>query len=228
MIYENISYESKLKQKVPSTSFYEYYNSEINTYPNLKLGYSITAWGNLGLTDWSVWGVDFGFGLNYGKSVMNALSETQYYEPVINYESINYNDQVFFNYYQPGNRCNISDYGINLHLDAGTILYVGAEVDAGLSHVSFSDNRILGQEVKSLGWYANARLQGGISLPMFLRVDRNVKINFKAYATFQGWSIRYYKLDWIATDKKLKNFSTLQSNGTPFGSGLSMTILFKS
>lgn len=228
MIYENISYRTKLNQKIPSSEFNELFNAEINTYPNLKLGYSITAWGNLGLTDWTVWGVDLGFGLNYSKSIMNALYSNQNYNPITNFEPAIKNNQLFFDFYQIGNQCEISDYGLNIHFDAGTIIYVGAEIDAGLSGILFTDNRISGQQVKSLGWFANGRVQGGISLPMFLKVERNVKINFKAYAVIQGWSSRYYKMDWISTDKKLKNFSTIQTDGSPLGLGLSMTILFKS
>ena len=227
MIYETISYDTKLKQEIASAEFTENYRSEISSYPAVKLGYSYTAWGHLGLfQDWAVWGVDFGIGLNYNRSVMNALQEFDKPSELIGFETATQNNQVFFNYYQPGNQCKINDYGINLHLDAGTIIYAGAEIDAGPSNILFLDNRIQDQKVKSLGWFANARIQGGISLPLALKLDANVKVNFKAYAVFLGWSTRYYKLDWISSDKKLKNFSTLEANGTPLGFGFSMSILF--
>lgn len=226
MIYESISYDTKLKQKVASTGFSETYRSEIFSYPAIKLGYSYTAWGNLGLTDWSVWGVDFGIGLNYNRSTMNALQEFEEPYQVIGFEQATQNNQVFFNYYQPGNQCKINDYGINVHFDAGTIIYAGAEIDAGPTNILFLDNRIQDQKVKSIGWFANARVQGGISVPLPFRVDSNVKVNFKAYAVLLGWSVRHYKMDWVAGDKKLKNFSTLEANGSPLGVGFSMSILF--
>ncbi len=228
LIYESISYDTKLKQKVTSAEFSESYRSEISSYPAVKLGYSFTAWGNIGLTNWTVWGVDFGIGLNYNKSIMNALQPYENIFQATGFEQTSQNNQVFFNYYQPGNQCKINDYGINLHLDAGTIIYAGAEIDAGPSSIVFLDNRIQDQKVKSLGWFVNARIQGGISLPLPLRVESDVKVNLKAYAVLLGWSARHYKLDWISGDKKLKNFSTLQANGSPLGVGVSMSILFKS
>ena len=60
-VFESLTYNTNLKQSIPSASFQEEYNAEIYSYPSIKLGYSITAWGNLGLmSDWTVWGVDFG------------------------------------------------------------------------------------------------------------------------------------------------------------------------
>jgi hypothetical protein len=251
MIYENLTYDTKLRQKILSSDFNESYNADINTYPNIKLGYSLTAWGNLGASDWTVWGVDLGFGLNYGRSVMNALKpnqeystelnsttstdysydvydaqSTQTYYPTVDFKKMLPNNQIFFNHYQPGNQCILNDYGLNMHFDAGTIWYVGAEIDAGVSHISFTDSRIQDQKVNSTGWYSNARLHTGISIPLPLVLESFLKLNLKAYAVFLGWSARHYKMDWSAGDKELKNFSTIQSNGSPLGFGFSLSILF--
>lgn len=227
-IYETVSYQTKLNQKVISSGFDEAYQASINSFPSVKLGYSYTSWGNLGIfSDWTVWGFDFGAGISYSKSVMNgyAADQNYYNDPVFEETSPNYT--TFFNYYQPGNACLIDDYGVNLHFDVGTILYAGVELDAGPSRIRFTDNRIQGQKVNSLGWFANGRIQGGISIPLPFRLDSYVKINCKAYGIFYGWSGRFYKLDWFAEDKKLKNFSTLKTNGTPLGLGLSLSLLFE-
>lgn len=225
-IYESISYDTKLKQKFGLTDFTENYDSEIKSYPALKLGYSITGFSNMGISEWALLGVDFGIGLNYNRSIMNALS--QYDEPfqTIDFSPATQNNQIFFNYYQPGNQCKINDFGVNLHLDVGSIIYLGAEIDAGTSKIVFLDNRIEDQKVKSLGWFANARIHCGVSIPLPLLLESNSKVNFKAYAVFLGWSARHYKMDWIAGDKKLKNFSTIEANGSPLGLGFSMSILF--
>lgn len=223
-IYETVNHYTLLKQKIPSTGFSETCNAEILSYPSIKLGYSKTAWGNLGFTYWSVWGIDFGAGLSYTKSLMNAVtmeggySSADFSKPVAN-------NQTFFSFYQPGNLCSITDVGLNLHLDAGTLFYAGVELDAGPSRIVFTDNRIESQKVKSSGWFINTRVQGGISLPLPLRVDSDVKINLKMYAIFLGWSARTYKLTWTADDKKLKKFSELNTTSQPFGLGFSMSIL---
>lgn len=227
MIYENVSYNTTFRQKIPSIDFNERYDAEINTYPNIKIGYSFTGIGSLGMIDnnFAGWGVDFGFGLNYGRSVINAISKNQSYEPYIGFKALEKNNQTFFEYYQPGNQGLIDDYGLNLHFDAGTILYVGAEIDAGVSHLSFTDSRISSQKVKSTGWYSNARFQFGVSIPLPLIIDAGFILNMKAYGIIYGWSARTYNMDWISDDKELKNFSTIQSNGTPLGAGLSLSIL---
>jgi hypothetical protein len=240
MIYESMSYDTKLKQKVVSAEFSENYRSEIISYPAVKLGYSFTAWGNLGLMnmDWAIWGVDFGAGLNYNRSIMNALQQNEEPYQVIGFEPTAQNNQVFFNYYQPGNQCVINDYGINLHIDAGSVIYAGAEIDAGPSNILFLDNRIQNQKVRSLGWYANARVQVGLSFPFCIKPltrrngnktfnrDSDVALNLKFYVVPLGWSARFYNLDWIAEDKKLKNFSTLITNSNVLGGGISISVLF--
>ena len=221
-IYENLAYQTELKQSIPSSGFTEMYTSTIISYPSAKLGFSYTAWGNLGLTDWTVWGVDIGAGLSYSKSIMNA-------DPASNnavfFENPIQNNQTFFNFYQTGNQCQINDVGINIHVDAGTILYGGIEIDAGPSGISFTDNRIQNQQVKSTGWFTNVRVQSGISIPCPFIIDSKFKLNIKAYAIIAGWSARYYKLDWISDDKKLKNFSVLETKSQPFGAGFSLTFL---
>ena len=227
-VFESLTYNTNLKQSIPSASFQEEYNAEIYSYPSIKLGYSITAWGNLGLmSDWTVWGVDFGAGLSYSKSVMNALDENQYFSDQLYFDPAIQNGQVFFNNYQPGNQCEINDYGINLHVDAGTIAYIGAELDAGPSRLVFTDNRISEQRVSSVGWFANTRIQAGMGIPLSLRCDADFKLNMKLYAVVMGWSSRTYKMDWIAPDKKLKNFSVLKTDGAPLGIGFSLTFLFR-
>ena len=227
MIYENISYNTTFRQKVPSIGFDERYDAEINTYPNIKLGYSLTGIGNLGGVDddLAAWGVDLGFGLNYGRSVVNAIAKNQSYEPHIDFKKVEKNNQTFFEYFQPGNQGIIDDYGLNLHFDAGTILYVGAEIDAGVSHLSFTDSRVSSQKVNSTGWYSNARFQIGISIPLPLVINAGFILNLKAYGVIYGWSARTYTMDWNSDDKELKNFSTIQSNGTPVGGGFSLSIL---
>lgn len=226
-IYETVNYGSTLKQTVPSSDFRENYQSIICSYPAAKLGYSYTAWGNLGMSDWSVWGVDFGVGLSYSKSIMNGFTENSgyYLDPLFSVPSPN--DQTFFNYYQPGNRCSISDYGLNMHLDAGTILYAGVELDAGPSRIIFTDNRIQGQEVRSTGWFVNTRIQGGLSIPLPFDLYSYFKLNCKIYGIYYGWSGRFYKLDWVSEDKKLKNFSVLDIQSQPLGIGFSLTFLFE-
>lgn len=236
VLYESFVDNSKLKQTIPSTQFNEEYTTIIYSYPGIKLGYSFTAWGNMGLSSgmssWNVWGVDFGAGISYNKSLMNFKtdSDTIYTDMSFNglFTPASSNNLVFFNYYQPGNQCKINDYGINLHIDAGTILYLGAEIDAGPSSILFTDNRTSNnQRVKSVGWFANARIQGGFSLPLpFWNCDSQKYLNMKIYG-FGGWSARHYKMDWIDTDKKLKNFSTIKTQGNPIGIGFSLTYLFK-
>jgi hypothetical protein len=225
-IYETVNYDTKLKQTVPSSGFRENYHSIVTTFPGIKLGYSYTAWGNLGMSEWSVWGIDFGIGLSYGKSIMNADSMgTMYIDPV--FSATPSNGQTFFNYYQPGNQCSITDYGLNMHFDAGTILYAGVELDAGPSRIVFTDNRIQGQEVRSTGWFVNTRLQMGMSVPLPFALNSYFKLNCKIYGVLYGWSGRFYKLDWVAEDKKLKNFSVLDAQGQPLGLGFSLTFLFE-
>jgi hypothetical protein len=223
MIYENISYNTTFRQKVPSIGFDERYDAEINTYPNIKLGYSLT--GIIESNDVAAWGVDLGFGLNYGRSVVNAIAKDQSYVTHIDFKALEKNNQTFFEYFQPGNQGIIDDYGLNLHFDAGTILYVGAEIDAGVSHLSFTDSRVSSQKVNSTGWYSNARFQIGISIPLPFVIDAGFILNLKAYGVVYGWSARTYTMDWISDDKELKNFSTIQSNGTPVGGGFSLSIL---
>ncbi len=225
-IYETVNYQTTLKQTIASSGFNESYNAEICSYPSIKLGYSITAWGNLGFTDWTVWGVDFGAGISYSKSRMNGFQDSINSITYPVFQNPVQNNQTFFNFYQTGNQCQIDDYGINLHFDIGTILYVGAEIDAGPSRIRFTDNRIQGQQVKSVGWFANTRLQGGLSIPLPFRVDSYFKLNCKVYGIFYGWSARYYKLDWTSDDKKMKNFSVLDTKGQPLGLGFSLTFLF--
>lgn len=230
-IYESSAYISDLKQTNPTTGFQESYLSEIYSYPTLKLGYSFTAWGNAGnLRDWAVWGIDLGAGLSYSKSIMNGNIEGQGYlqNDPFSFQPGFQNQQTFFNFYQPGNLCKIDDYGINLHIDAGTILYAGLEIDAGPSRIIFSDTYNAEQRVKSIGWFANARVQGGLSIPLpWWICDSQFSVNMKVYAIAMGWSARYYKLDWLAEDKKLKNFTTLETQGAPLaGAGFSLTFLF--
>lgn len=226
-IYETVNYGSTLKQTVPSSDFRENYQSIISSYPAVKLGYSYTAWGNLGMSDWSVWGIDFGVGLSYSKSIMNGYNESSGYYLDPSFSMASSNNQTFFNYYQPGNRCSISDYGINMHFDAGTILYAGVEVDAGPSRIIFTDNRIQGQEVRSTGWFVNTRIQGGLSIPLPFDLYSYFKLNCKIYGIYYGWSGRHYKLDWVSDDKKLKNFSILGIQSQPLGIGFSLTFLFE-
>ena len=230
-IYETATYQSNLKQTYPTTGFQENYLSEIYSYPTFKIGYSFTAWGNAGLLkDWAVWGIDLGAGISYSKSIMNGNIEGQgyYQNDPFSFQPGYQNQQNFFNYYQPGNLCKIDDYGLNLHIDAGTILYAGVEIDAGPSRIIFSDTYNANQLVKSLGWFANARVQGGISIPVpWWNHYSNFSLNMKVYTIAMGWSARYYKLDWLAEDKKLKNFTTLETQGTPLaGLGFSLTFLF--
>lgn len=226
-IYETVNHTSSLKQTVPSSDFRENYQSIISSYPSVKLGYSFTAWGNLGMSNWAVWGIDFGAGLSYSKSIMNGFDESSAYYVNPSFSVASSNNQTFFNYYQPGNRCSISDYGLNLHFDAGTILYAGVEVDAGPSRIIFTDNRIQGQEVRSSGWFVNTRIQGGLSIPLPFYLYSGFKLNCKLYGIYYGWSGRFYKLDWISEDKKLKNFSVLDIQGQPLGLGCSLTFLFE-
>ena len=236
VLYESFVDNSKLKQTIPSAQFNEEYTTIIYSYPGIKLGYSFTAWGNMGYSDvmssWNVWGIDLGAGISYNKSLMNATNATNEVidstSSTITFGQAIPNNIVFFNYYQPGNQCKIDDYGINLHIDAGTILYLGAEIDAGPSSILFTDNRTSNnQRVKSVGWFANARIQGGFSLPLpFWNCDSPKYLNMKIYG-FGGWSARHYKMDWIDTDKKLKNFSTIKTQRNPIGIGFSLTYLFK-
>jgi len=226
-IYETVNYETQLKQWIPSSKFRENYNAVIYSYPGVKVGFSYTAWGNLGLTDWAVWGIDLGIGVSYNKSIMNAMGDGINYGFTPTFGQTSPNRETFFSYYQPGNLCKLDDYGLNIHVDAGTILYAGVELDAGPSRIRFTDDSISGQKIKSTGWFVNSRIQGGVSLPLMLRLNSAFKINFKAYAVLYGWSGRYYKLDWIAEDKKLKNFSVLETKGNPFGLGFSITFLLE-
>jgi hypothetical protein len=233
-IYETTSYATNLNQTNTTTGFQESFLSEIYSYPTIKLGYSFTAWGNAGLSElmrnWAVWGVDLGAGLSYSKSIMNGNIEGLGYlqNDPLSFQPGFQNQQTFFNFYQPGNLCKIDDYGINLHIDAGTILYAGLELDAGPSRIVFTDTYNAEQRVKSLGWFANARVQGGLSIPLrWWYCDDPFSVNMKIYGIVMGWSARYYKLDWLAEDKKLKNFTTLQTQGTPLGGvGFSLTFLF--
>jgi hypothetical protein len=233
-IYESALFQSNLKQTNPTTGFQEDYQTEIYSYPTLKLGYSFTAWGNAGLseimTDWAVWGIDLGVGISYSKSVMNGYDQDLGYfqNDPFSFQPGYQNQEVFFNFYQPGNLCKIDDYGLNLHFDAGTILYAGIEIDAGPSRIIFSDTYNPYQRVKSLGWFANARIQGGISIPWpWWIYNSRYNLNMKVYAVAMGWSARYYKLDWLAEDKKLRNFTTLETFGEPLaGVGFSLTFLF--
>lgn len=233
-IYESVSFLSTLKQSNTNSGFQETYLSEIYSYPTIKLGYSFTAWGNAGLSNlmnrWAVWGVDLGAGLSYSKSIMNSLNEDQGYiqNDPFTFQPGYQNQQVFFNFYQPGNLCKIDDYGLNLHIDAGTILYAGLELDAGPSRIIFTDSYNSFQKVKSIGWFANARVQGGLSIPWpWWDYNSRFSVNMKVYAIAMGWSARYYKLDWLAEDKKLKNFTTLETQGAPLaGAGFSLTFLF--
>jgi hypothetical protein len=232
--YESVSFLTYLNQTNPTSNFNEEYLSEIYSYPSIKLGYSFTAWGNAGMSDvmkeWAVWGIDLGVGISYSKSIMNGYNEEQGYflNDPFTFQPGYQNQEVFFNFYQPGNLCKIDDYGLNLHFDAGTILYAGLELDAGPSRIIFTDSYNTNQRVKSLGWFANATVKGGISIPWpWWIYNSKFNLNMKVYAIAMGWSARYYKLDWMAEDKKLKNFTTLETNGSPLaGLGFSLTFLF--
>jgi len=239
-IYETVNYETQLKQWIPSSKFRENYQSLISSYPSIKFGYSYTALSNLGLSNLSLCGVDFGVGLSYSKSIMNGYTDSSvyYWDPLFLVAPTN--DQTFFNYYQPGNRCSISDYGVNMHFDVGTVFYAGAELDAGPSRIIFTDNRIQGQEVRSTGWYVNTLIKAGVSIPLSIKsqyllrpldLNSRFKLNIKLYGIFNSWSGRFYKLDWVSEDKKLKNFSILDIEGKPSwefaGCGISLTFLFE-
>jgi hypothetical protein len=231
-IYEANTYQTNFEQTVPSSGFSEDFTAEVYSFPNVKLGYSFTAWGNAGtFGEWAVWGIDLGAGISYNKSIVNAypIDMPGYLiNDAFSLETGYQNGQVLFNYYQPGNMCSIDDYGLNFHIDAGTIWYIGAELDAGPSRIRFTDTYNIDQRVKGLGWFATGRLHTGISIPLpFWYCDSDFSINFKAYVTALGWSARSYKLDWLAEDKKLRNFTTLQGQGTAVsGCGFSLTFLF--
>jgi len=234
-IYENTNHFTKLRHYIPSSSFNESMYSEQNTYPNLKLGYTVTGYtlkmGDLLNVNYLPLFYDFGIGLNYGKSSMNAFTFDQTesensYNPDIEFDKLIPSNQVFFNFYQPGNQCSMNDFGLNLHFDFGSWVYLGAEIDAGVSTISFSDSRVQEQTVKSTGWYSNARLQCGLSIPILVPESDFAGLILKFYGVFMGWSARTYDLDWVSSDKTLNDFSRLQSNGSPVGLGFSLSLLF--
>jgi len=245
---ENTNYQTILNQTVTSSNFNEEYNAIITSYPSIKLGGSFVILGNLqflgidkilnerlracrGKTRSRTCGLDLGAGLSYSKSRMNALPEGFSNSSNFDFfDQVSPNYQTFFNYYQPGNLCILNDYGINVHADIGTLIYFGAEIDAGPSRIRFTDSRVSGQKVRSSGWFTNAVFHVGLSFPLLIRCSKGIRLHTKIYSNVAGWCGRVYKLDWVSDDKKMKNFSTLKTVDRPVQGesiGVSLSILFQ-
>lgn len=242
---ENTNYQTILDQTITSSNFNEEYYGTINSYPSVKLGGSFVILGNLEILDLGnslgkfkirpcgdvqTVGLDLGAGISYSKSRLNATPEG-----FSNGSNFDFFDQVspnyltFFNYYQPGNLCLLDDYGINVHADIGSLIYFGAEIDAGPSRIRFTDSRVSGQKVRSAGWFTNAVFHVGVSFPIVIDCNRGIRLHFKFYSNVAGWCGRFYKLDWVSDDKRMKNFSTLKTVDRPVQSesiGVSLSIFF--
>jgi hypothetical protein len=220
-IYEsNVTTNLVLNQYVKSNDFSESYNAELASYPVVKLGICQSLFSGEAMR---TFGIDYGVGISYAKSKLNALDELN---PVY---SSNYfvtaasNNETFFSYYQTGNIAKVSDFGINAHVDMGTIIYIGGEIDAGISRLVFTDSKVSTQSVKSTGWFAIPRVQVGFSLPFpVFHAESNNLFNIKIYASY-GWNFRTNSMNWKSDDKKLNNFSRITSTGNPMGIGVSLT-----
>lgn len=220
-IYEsNITTNLVLNQYVKSNDFSESYSAELASYPVVKLGISQSLFSGEAMR---TFGIDYGVGISYAKSKLNAIDElnpvysSNYFDPSAS------NNETFFSYYQTGNIAKVSDFGINAHVDMGTIIYIGGEIDAGISRLVFTDSKVSTQSVKSTGWFAIPRVQVGFSLPFpVFHAESNKLFNIKIYASY-GWNFRTNSMNWKSDDKKLNNFSRITSTGNPIGIGVSLT-----
>jgi hypothetical protein len=222
-----------LKQEVRDYDFVETENADLVSFPTLKLGYSRTGF-DYSIPSFKFPGLfyDLGLGIVYSKSRMNAVDSLDWVNIPSLFISGVPNNETFFDYYQTGNLASINDFGLNFQADFGTFLFVGLEIDAGLSRLKFTDSKVDSQKVKSLGWFASPKARLGLAISNhFWEGEDNEEDRsnwgglFKIYATY-GSSFRTNTMDWVSEDKKLKNFSKISSKGNPIGLGASLTFYF--
>jgi hypothetical protein len=220
-IYEsNVTTNLVLNQYVKSNDFRESYNAELASYPVIKLGISQSMFSG---EEMKTFGIDYGVGISYAKSKLNAIDELNPQYSANYFGSTQSNNETFFNYYQTGNIAKVSDFGINAHIDMGTVIYIGGEIDAGISRLNFTDSKVSTQSVKSTGWFAIPRVQLGLSFPFpIFNMESDNLFNLKIYASY-GWNFRTNSMNWKSDDKKLNNFSRINSSGNPIGIGFSLT-----
>ena len=179
-----------------------------------------TGFGFWGI-DVDAWGYDLDLGLSYQK--MNFSRYDQ---------NTNLQSSGIFDYYQMGKTCSINNYGLNFQLDFGTIVYGGIGIDAGVSHLkSIVSSSSVNQKVTSLGWYAMPEFVFGVCIPLsgnlFMDFDPGFKMTMKCYVS-QGLMFLYYpNTKWVADNKEIKNFSSIQGDGNVGKIGFSLTLFFR-
>lgn len=171
------------------------------TYKGL-LGYTISA-------QYAPWlFADLSGGISYARSEIR---------------SNNYLGQIF-EYYSVGDYGKTNDFGLHVHLDLGSWLFVGVSGEAGLSNTKFTDSDRPSQLVKDFGTYYAAYLRVGVALPIYVGI-------LKAFAQVGSSNHFFNSVKWIDEDKKYRNFSKINyvqnsaiSNILSVGFNLTVTI----
>ena len=134
-----------------------------------------------------------------------------------------YSGQIF-EYYSVGDYGRKNDYGIHLHMDLGSLVFIGISGEVGLSNMKFSNSERSGQRVKDFGTYYSYHYRAGLAIPFVYGI-------IKAYAQIGESNHFFNSVKWIDEGKKYRNFSKINyssrsslSNNITIGFNLTITI----
>jgi len=211
-ISPNANQDIKLAQKVNSSSFSEVTAIEYASYNSVKVVYNPWVRINEGeLFDWL--GIEAGFGLSGGQSkIISARGDSL--------------SAQLFDYYQMGNLLTLSDVGLSLHADVGTLIFAGVDVDAGFLFLKATSSTSI-QEVSGWGGYFSPKFRFGMCIPIVGgRTGKDTKVYFKVYSQLNTSNLRIKGIDWIAPTRELKDFTTLTASNLVSIPGLALSIVF--
>lgn len=211
-VFPNVNDEIKLVQKVNSNNFSEYTAIEYASYNSFKLVYNpwvrITEGKSM---DWL--GVEAGFGLNGGQS------------KIITTRQDSLSTQIF-DYYQMGDLITLSDVGVSLHADMGTLFFAGVDVDAGFLFLKATSSKS-SQEVSGWGGYFSPKFRLGMCIPLLGGLtNRNTKVYFKIYSQISTTNLEVRGLDWTAPGRELKNLTSISASNLVSIPGFAFSIAF--
>jgi hypothetical protein len=129
-----------------------------------------------------------------------------------------------FNYYSVGDYGKVNDFGLHLHADAGSYVFLGVAGEVGFSNVKFTDSERNSQLVKDFGFYYSSHVRLGALIPLGYLI-------IKVFGQIGTSNYMFNSVKWIDGDKKYRNFSKINysldspiSEFASFGVNLTITI----
>ena len=203
----------KLRQRINEKEFEEYAFVDYSSFKSLKLIYNPLVLIRDGVFNWT--GLEVGFGLNGSQSEIRASRNSSL------------NGQVF-DFYQMGDLLSLNEYGVSLHSDVFfSLFFAGCDVDAGLLTLR-ATNSMDSQLAKGWGGYFSPKFRFGMCLPLVGGLtDTKFKLYWRYFVQLAPTTMLVKNIDWTATGRELKNFTTLDANNTIINLGMSLSMMLE-